>query len=524
MLPAFFRKLWFKIAVPTAILTYICIEITVSFLLDKSLDQTRTEIQKNLSVVASSATLNISANDHADALSDDPSVSKPAFEKINFTLNTLRKRIGFKEHLYTLLPNSGDTTHFGVMSHPTSFSGDIHIFRDSNVRLAFEQSLHEKKTTHTNIYSDDNGTWISAFAPIFDSNGNAIAILEADLTYKEYLASEQMLKIEANIVRIAGALISGLLGMLLGLLIAKPIAAVSNAVSTIADNNFQGNIKIPFMMRYLPDETTSLIKNFNQMASQLSMTLTALRQANIRLGTLDNAKSVFLKFVAHELRTPLNGLNSLSFIPKLQDLEPDSAEILEGGIQSAERLKLFAFSAEQYIQALNHKPILESSEAVNFCEMMQYIIDECRAKAESAGVEFHFKASHNILPTTVPYDIVEKIVAPLLDNAIKFNSDNGSISVEIQMIDSMICCMIEDSGVGFPLSYSEQIFEPFFVVDIQQHSRGSGVSLATAKVLAEHYNGTIRANSFGEGRGSLFIVTLPLAEENTVIPSNNQLN
>ncbi|MBI3258321.1 MAG: HAMP domain-containing histidine kinase [Ignavibacteriae bacterium] len=512
MLPAFFRKLWFKIAVPTAILTFICIEITVSFLLNRSLEQTRIEVQKTLSVVASTAALSISADDHLAALSADTSVSRMAFKRIHSQMNRIRERIGFKEHLYTLLPNSGDTTRFGVMSHPTSFSGDIHVFRDTSVRSAFEQAFHQNKTTYTNIYNDDNGTWISAFAPILDTKGEAVAVLEADLTYKEYFATEQKLKLEANIARVAGAFVSGLLGMILGLLIAKPIAAVSNAVSTIADNNFQGNIKIPFMLKYLPDETTSLIKNFNQMATQLGTTLSALRQANIRLESLDNAKSVFLKFVAHELRTPLNGLNSLSFIPKLQELEPDSAEILEGGIQSAERLKLFAFSAEQYIQALNHKPSEKPEENANFCEMMQYVLEDFRIKADDAGIHCTYKETHNLLPISIPYDVVEKIVSPLLDNAIKFNTYNGSLTIEVQLINSMICCMVEDTGIGFPSLYSEQIFEPFFVVDIQGHSRGSGVSLATAKVLAEHYNGTIRANSFGEKGGSLFIVTLPLAD------------
>ena len=55
------------------------------------------------------------------------------------------------------------------------------------------------------------------------------------------------------------------------------------------------------------------------------------------------------------------------------------------------------------------------------------------------------------------------------------------------------------------------IRDRYFVANIQQHSQGSGVSLATAKVLAEHYHGTIRANSLGEGQGSVFIVCLPLA-------------
>lgn len=511
MIPPFFRKLWFKIAVPTAILTFVCIEITVTFLLNQSLLQTQSEIQKKLSSIASAATLHISAKDHYDALASDTSISRPAYQRIHTELLNLKNVIGFKEHFYTLLPNKGDTTWFGVMSHPTSFSGHIHIFRDSTVRKVFESALHEKKTTSTTIYNDDNGTWISAFAPILDSSGKAIAVLEADLTYKEYLATEEKLKMEANIARSAGAVVSGLLGMILGVLIAKPISTVSYAVSTIADNDFQGNVKVPLLLKHLPDETSSLITNFNQMAAKLGTTLADLRQANIRLESLDNAKSVFLKFIAHELRTPLNGLNSLSFIPKLQVLEPDTAEILADGIQSAERLKEFAFSAEQYIQALNHTPHIEIPESTNFCEMMQYIIADSMQKAETIGIIYSYKQSENELPTYIPYDVVEKIIAPLIDNALKFNSVNGSISIEVMKMNSLICCMIEDSGVGFPQSYSDRIFEPYFVANIQQHSQGSGVSLATAKVLAEHYHGTIRANSLGEGHGSVFIVSLPLA-------------
>jgi len=511
MIPIFFYKLWFKIAVPTAILTFISIQITVSYLLNQSLLQTRSEIQKKLSSIASVATLHISAQDHKDALSDDTTISHPAYNRIHSELVQLKNIIGFKENFYTLLPNHGDTTWFGVMSHPVSFSGNIHIFRDTTVRNAFEISLKEHKTTFTNIYDDDNGTWISAFAPILDNSGKAVAVLEADLTFKEFLATEETLRMEANLARTAGAIVSGLLGMLMGIIIARPISTVSNAVSTIADNDFQGNIKVPFMLKHLPDETSSLITNFNQMAAKLSTTLSDLRKANIRLESLDTAKSVFLKFIAHELRTPLNGMNSLSFIPKLQHLEPDSAEILEGGIQSAERLKVFAFSAEQYIQALNHKPHQEDIESVNFSEMMEYIVSDFHRKAQDYNVKCSYKQFQEELPTHVPYDVVEKILTTLLDNALKFNTDNGSVSIEVTKMNTLICCVVEDSGVGFLQSYSEQIFEPFFVADIQQHSQGSGVSLATAKVLAEHYNGTIRANSLGIGQGSIFILSLPLA-------------
>ncbi|MBK9247931.1 MAG: HAMP domain-containing histidine kinase [Ignavibacteria bacterium] len=308
--------------------------------------------------------------------------------------------------------------------------------------------------------------------------------------------------------RIFGLLFSGILGIIVGYLIAKPIRAVSTAVSFISDNDFQGDVQIPFILNWLPDETTTLIENFNRMSAKLSETLSALRMANLRLSSLDAAKSVFLKFVAHELRTPLNGLNSLSFIPKLQVLEPDSAEILEGGIQSAQRLKTFALAAEQYIHALNHTP--EVAEDVNFYQLLEYVVSDCRYKAEPVGITCEYNQSNFTANVAVPHEIIDRIIAPLLDNSVKFSNAGCRIYISVQEQGTLIHCIIEDEGEGFDPEYCEQIFEPFFVADIQQHGRGSGVSIATAKVLAEHYNGTIKAHSSGKGTGSRFILTLPI--------------
>jgi signal transduction histidine kinase len=506
----FHRKLWLKIALPTALTTFVCVELVVRFLLNQSLDLTRVEVQKNLANIVSQASLFLTAGDHQAALSGkDTLLKQQAFERIRSRMNMMRNRIDFKEHWYTLLPNRGDTTWFGVMSHPTSFSGDIHIFRDTSVRAAFETALRSKKTMTTSLYTDDHGKWISAFAPIIDSAGTSVAVLEIDLTYSDYLEREQVLYTEANWARILGLIISGLLGIGVGYVIAKPIRAVSSAVSAITDTNFEGKVRVPLLLQWLPDETTTLIESFNRMSSKLSDTLTALRMANVRLSTLDTAKSVFLKFVAHELRTPLNGLNSLSFIPKLQELEPDSAEILEGGIQSAERLKTFALAAEEYIQALNHSPV--EAEVLNFYELLGYAVSDCRYKAEPAGISCEYNPSSSAGDVAIPQEILDKIIAPVLDNAVKYSAPGGKVIINAEQVNTELQCTIEDNGVGFNPEYCEQLFEPFFVADIQQHGRGSGVSIATAKVLAEHYCGRIQAHSSGKGTGSKFVIVLPIA-------------
>ncbi|MBK9247930.1 MAG: hypothetical protein IPM69_07425 [Ignavibacteria bacterium] len=121
-MPFFLRKLWLKIALPTAMTTFICVEIVVRFLLNQSLDLTRAEVQKNLSNIASQASVCISASDHVAALSNSPDTSTQAsFDRIRMIMNKMRMGLRFVENWYTLMPNHGDTTWFGVMSHPESF-------------------------------------------------------------------------------------------------------------------------------------------------------------------------------------------------------------------------------------------------------------------------------------------------------------------------------------------------------------------------------------------------------------------
>lgn len=500
-----FGKLWIKIAIAIALISWIGIEGIVHITLVNSIESTRQAVQNKLANVAAVAASMISGDDHQAALTQTDS-SEHIFQRIANQMRLMRSTTDFHEHWYTLVPHRGDTTHFGIMTHPKPFSGDMYVFQDSSVYQLFYRVLIEKMPLATGIYKSANGIWLSGLAPVLDSKGNAVAVLEVDIRYENYLARETELYNRALWMRIIGFIAGGLLGMLIGYVIARPLRTVSTAVQQIAQNNFQGSITVPFLLRYLPDETTHLIVNFNQMAAKLEATLKELRAANKRLKTLDNAKTVFLQFIAHELRTPLNGLKLLYVLPQIQEFDDESMEVLQGALDSTTRLQRFSLAAEQYIQALTHTP--DFSESTDLGETLPYIVDEYRLHAQQHNIHIRYEHNNRSLCVCMHYDIIERILRPILDNAIKFSSQDSSITVRAQQNDEYISIEVCDTGRGFSPAIAESIFEPFFVGNIEHHSQGTGISLAIARVLTQHYHGTLVATSLGENRGSTFTLSL----------------
>lgn len=515
-----FQKLAFKISIPIALITLVMIEVVIRVFLNAHINDMRSEIQQRLKETAVFAANAITAEEHQDAVySNNDSIRTAAQKIIKDKWNTLRNHIGFHEHWYSLIPVNGSKAIFGVMSHENSFTGDTHYFRDSSALQTFMKCLRTQTPQFTNIYSDDNGTWISGFAPVINSNGKSVATVEVDLTYSQYLAREDELYRFAWYIRIISIAASIIFSHIIGFVIAKPIQSLSDASKQIASSNFEANVTIPYALDKLPDELTVLIRNFNTMSAKLNSTLTELRDAKSKLENLDYAKSVFLQFIAHELRTPLNGLNNLSLIPHLQELEPDTIEVLNAASNSAERLKNFTLAAEQYINVLNHTP-KQSEIPYDLQELLPAVLEEYRLRLLECDKKLSSHIQCNECILTIPHDIVENLLRIVLDNALKFAK--STVECSFITLGNKVCISISDDGIGFNPEFSSQIFEPFFITDILHHSHGSGVNLATVKVLVEHYNGAIIALSNGENTGATIMIDLPINGNPKLIESEKQ--
>jgi methyl-accepting chemotaxis protein len=266
------NKLWIKIAVPIILVCWVLLEIVLQIALNAYINNNRDLIAQRLRDVATAAAQTISGEDHQAAIAGKDSTAQETFKRVVKPLAAMRSALGYVENWYTLNASETDETSFGVMTHPTPFVGDKYTFRDAGVAATFHKALKEGHAGSTGIYRSDNGVWISGMAPIFNSQKQAVAVLEVDISYKEYLAIEDRIKAQAWLVRTVGVVLSLLVGFGLGRTIANPVIHLRDAVRKFGETDI-ANEEASFDLEHFDlkrsDELGQLGAAFNAMAGNL---------------------------------------------------------------------------------------------------------------------------------------------------------------------------------------------------------------------------------------------------------------
>ena len=108
---------------------------------------------------------------------------------------------------------------------------------------------------------------------------------------------------------------------------------------------------------------------------------------------------------------------------------------------------------------------------------------------------------------------VQQMIWNLLSNAIKFTSRGGKVQITVERVNSHIELSVSDTGQGIDPDYLPHVFDRLSQGDapVSRHQKGLGLGLAIVKHLAEMHGGSVRAKSGGIGKGSTFIVVLPIS-------------
>ena len=101
-----------------------------------------------------------------------------------------------------------------------------------------------------------------------------------------------------------------------------------------------------------------------------------------------------------------------------------------------------------------------------------------------------------------------QVASILLDNAVKYTPDGGSVTVRVKEEDGSVALAVSDTGIGIPEDQLPLIFERFHRVDPSRSEGGAGLGLSIARQIAEAHGGQIRAKST-PGKGSTFTLLLP---------------
>lgn len=327
--------------------------------------------------------------------------------------------------------------------------------------------------------------------PLFDQSGQYIggAFASADagglLTYLQDIMGSFVLS--AGMVMLAASF----LALLLTRIMVVPIYRINEAAQQFAEGKY--TVRVPVEG---DNELTQLAMTFNEMAASFETTEASRRN--------------FMGNIAHELRTPMTTIKG--FIDGM----------LDGTIPQEERGKYLKIVSEEVgrlarltqnmldisrleVGENTAKPVTfdvwESLRSV-FLSTEQRIADK---KIEVTGLEGSAKAL-----VSADKDFVHQVLYNLLDNAIKFAPEGGSIQVTVGVGKGSVVVAIRNSGPGIPAESLPYIFDRFYKGDKSRgiNANGSGLGLHICKVLLGQMGGRIWADS-EEGKWSEFSFTLP---------------
>ncbi len=257
-------------------------------------------------------------------------------------------------------------------------------------------------------------------------------------------------------------------------------------------------------------EVSRRLRENDQMAIEdLRVKANELAAAYQQLTSLEYARSQFLTTIAHELRTPLMAANGFLQVIRQGGLQE---EAMKAALDTVSRNVQDIVSLVNDILFLQEMDlIMPEDQPTDVGKVIAAAVEGQRLHADRAGIIISLEIEPGLPLIPADPKILEKAVAAILDNAIKFSPDGGDVIVKSFQEQGQILISIQDHGVGISPEVLPLIFNRFFHVDeVDGHLfRGVGLGLSIARHVIEGLDGSIRVES-QPGKGSTFIITLKI--------------
>jgi PAS domain S-box-containing protein len=243
--------------------------------------------------------------------------------------------------------------------------------------------------------------------------------------------------------------------------------------------------------------------------------VTKPKQAELALKAADRRKDEFLATLAHELRNPLAPLRSGIDILKLRNQDPATVTRIHVLMERQVRHMVRLIDDLLDVSRITTGRLQLQKTTLDLGDVLHAAAEACRSCIDEAGHRLSIAVED--APVLVEGDSTRliQVVENLLTNAAKYSERPGEIAVVAFRREGKAVLSVRDNGIGLPPDKLHVIFDMFSQVHGHRGSgkdRGLGIGLHLVKRLVELHDGTVVARSEGEGRGSEFIIELPLSE------------
>ena len=227
---------------------------------------------------------------------------------------------------------------------------------------------------------------------------------------------------------------------------------------------------------------------------------------------LNEARVQFFMNISHEIRTPMTLI--LAPLEKMigRDKDPERQRNYLLMKENSKRI-LRLINQMMDVRKIEQGKFLLDYHPVELVEFLQGIYDVFSANAQSRNIQYEFVHEMDRLQVYVDPDNMDKIVMNLLSNAFKFTPDGGKITLQLLDKGTDFEVRVADSGVGIPDSEKQKVFERFYSAKHQNGYMGTGIGLNLTSLLVRLHKGSITIEDNSDGKGTLFIVTMPVGDE-----------
>ena len=348
------------------------------------------------------------------------------------------------------------------------------------------------KGERTNFY-DRTNHYIEVTSPIVESGGDKVlGVMLASVSTDNIETTKQVLYTHGGVIIGIAMILLAMFSVFLADRMVRPIHKITGAIENVTEGYSDDVLHVDTFT-----ETRQLSEAFNKMLGRLKM--------------LDESREEFVSNVSHELKTPMTSMKVLADslleqdnvpVEMYQEFMQDIAKEIDRENQIITDL-LSLVKMDRSGQTMNIK-------TMNINDLLEQILKRLKPIAEKKNVEM---VMESFRPVNAEIDETKftLAVSNLVENAIKYNRENGWVHVSLNADHKYFYVKVEDSGIGIPEQDQAHIFERFYRVD-KSHSReigGTGLGLAIARNAVLVHRGSIKVYS-NEREGTTFTVRIPL--------------
>lgn len=440
-------------------------------------------------------------------------------EHINYILSTttyplttenlpliFRERIHELANIHSMEINIYDLNGHLLKSSKAAFSVDTLSQKIPDRILRIVRSTAEKRFVDL-LTSEKGNKYRSSYSYIKDTKFKPLGILSLPYIEDDGYYEKEVKNFMIRFAQVYSfmLLISIIIAYFLSSYITKSLKAISDRITEIRLSS--ANEKID--QKDSPQEISQLVKAYNLMVDDLEESAAKLAQSEREQAWREMAKQV-----AHEIKNPLTPMRltvqsfQRRFNPEDPDIRKKMDEFASTLIQQIDTMTSVAsaFSSFASMPA-------QQNETINMVKIVQLALEIFNESYIS------FIADEPEVITRMDRTQLIRIITNLVKNAIQAMPDNKPdplVEVRVYREGSNARICVKDNGKGISMENKNRIFEPKFTTK----TSGMGLGLGIIKNIVENYNGSITFES-ERGRGTMFIVTFPITEEDSTETTNN---